>query len=97
MNDSTSLSILVGTALSIGFIHTLIGVDHTLPFVALGRARGWSLRRVLAVTGVCGVAHVLTSVLLGGLAIAIGLSMDWVGGFQAFRGRTVSWLLMNLK
>ena len=41
--DQVTLDVLLMTAVSIGFLHTLIGVDHALPFVALGKARGWNL------------------------------------------------------
>ena len=59
----TSLEVLLFSAASIGFVHTLIGIDHSLPFVVLGRARGWSLRKVWSITFLCGFGHVLSSVL----------------------------------
>ena len=62
--DDASL-ILLGTAASIGFGHTLVGVDHSLPFVVLARSQQWSLKKTWAVTGLCGVAHVGSSVLIG--------------------------------
>jgi nickel/cobalt transporter (NicO) family protein len=40
-----SLNILTATALVIGFTHTLIGPDHYLPFIVLGRAEEWTLRK----------------------------------------------------
>ncbi len=41
---------LLIAALSVAFFHTLVGVDHYLPFVVLGRARRWSMRKVVAIT-----------------------------------------------
>ncbi|MCK7539173.1 MAG: hypothetical protein MZV63_53745 [Marinilabiliales bacterium] len=41
MEGSTIL--LAGTAVTIGFIHTLIGPDHYLPFIVMGEARKWSI------------------------------------------------------
>ncbi|MFC1674536.1 hypothetical protein ACFL1K_01385 [Candidatus Omnitrophota bacterium] len=35
--------ILTGTALSIGFLHTLFGPDHYLPFIVMSKARQWSM------------------------------------------------------
>ncbi|MCO4768391.1 MAG: hypothetical protein KDA24_00065 [Deltaproteobacteria bacterium] len=90
----TTLSILLSTAVSIGFVHTLIGVDHSLPFVALGRARGWSMARVLAVTGACGVAHVLSSVLIGGVGIALGVGLERLEIIEGFRGTLASWMII---
>ena len=45
-----TLSLLLGTAVGIAALHTAVGVDHTLPFIALGRAQNWTLRKVLVVT-----------------------------------------------
>ena len=58
MTDS-ALQLLLGTAVSIGFLHTLIGVDHSLPFVAIGKARSWTLSKTLGLTAICGLGHVL--------------------------------------
>ena len=44
------LQVLVLTALSIGFVHTLIGPDHYLPFILIGRARKWTLKFTVLVT-----------------------------------------------
>ncbi len=102
--------VLVGAAVGIGFVHTLIGIDHTLPFVVLGKARGWSLRRTLWITGLCGGGHVASSVLLGGAGIglaifATGLDLreghHWMEGrvgvfesIEAVRGDLASWALI---
>ena len=82
-----TLVILVGSAIGIGFVHTLLGIDHTLPFVVLGRARGWSLRRTLTITGLCGLGHVASSVVLGGVGIGLAL---WTTRFD--RGGSHQWL-----
>ncbi len=76
--------VLVSAAVGIGFVHTLIGIDHTLPFVVLGKARGWSLRRTLWVTGLCGGGHVASSVLLGGAGIGLAI---FASGFDLQEGR----------
>ena len=38
---TSEIYILLSTAAAIAFIHTLIGPDHDLVFVALGKARNW--------------------------------------------------------
>jgi hypothetical protein len=50
--DGVSLSILLG-AVSVAFFHTLLGPDHTLPFIMLARSEGWSMTRTLVVTFLC--------------------------------------------
>ena len=90
----TSLEILLVSAVGIGFILTLIGIDHSLPFVVLGRARGWSLHKVWGITFLCGVGHVVSSVVLGGLGLGFGVAvanLEWVEGA---RGEVAAWLLI---
>ena len=91
----SSVFVLLATAVSIGFVHTLIGVDHSLPFVVLGRARGWSLRRVLAVTAACGLAHVVSSVAIGALGIGVGVALDQLEFIEGVRGSLASWLIIG--
>ena len=87
------LSILVATAATIGVLHTLIGPDHYLPFLAMAGARRWSLRRTLSVTTLCGVGHVLSSVVLGFVGIALGVAVSRLEGFEAVRGDLAAWML----
>ena len=85
---------LLVAAVSIALVHTLIGVDHYLPFVVLGRARKWSLSKVASITALCGVGHVIGSIVLGfvgiGLGVAIG-SLEWI---ESIRGSLASWGLI---
>ncbi len=89
-----SLYLLTTTALTIGFVHTLVGVDHTLPFIVLGRSRRWTLARTLGITALCGLAHVATSVVLGAIGIAAGLALESMGWIQEVRGELAAWLLI---
>lgn len=82
------------TAASLALVHTVIGVDHTLPFIALARARDWSLTTLLVVTGLCGVGHVLSSVALGSLGLGLGATVARLGLFDSFRGNLAGWLLI---
>ena len=43
MNESIAL--LSATAISIGFVHTILGPDHYLPFIVLSEAKKWTLRK----------------------------------------------------
>jgi sulfite exporter TauE/SafE len=89
-----TLIILLGSAVGIGFLHTLIGVDHWLPFAVLGRAQSWRLRRVLAVTAACGVGHVLSSVVLGALGIGLGVAVTRLEAIEGVRGNLAAWTLI---
>lgn len=91
----TSLDVLLTAAVSIACVHTLIGIDHTVPFVALGRARGWSLRRQLAITAACGLGHVFSSIILGTLGIGLGAALSKLEWIEASRGAVAAWLLIG--
>lgn len=69
---SNSLAILLVSAASIGFLHTLLGPDHYLPFVVMSRANNWSIKKTALITVLCGLGHVGSSIILG----ALGLFLD---------------------
>jgi sulfite exporter TauE/SafE len=93
--DESSLPILLMTAMSIGFIHTVIGVDHALPFVALSRARGWKLPKTLGVTALCGLGHVLSSVVLGSVGLGLGVAIERLEWIEGFRGELTAHLMIG--
>lgn len=90
----TTLLILLGSALSIGFIHTLIGPDHYLPFIVMSKARNWTVRRTLFVTFVCGLGHVLSSVVIGTVGVALGSALGALKTLEGIRGDIASYALI---
>jgi sulfite exporter TauE/SafE len=92
MNDSIAL--LSVTAISIGFIHTLLGPDHYLPFIVLSQAKKWSLKKTMLITFFCGLGHVLSSVVLGLIGIAVGISVTRLVSVESFRGNIAAWLFI---
>ena len=90
--DGVSLSVIIG-AVSVAFFHTLLGPDHTLPFIMLARARGWSMSRTLVITFLCGLGHVAGSLLLGGLGIALGYGIGALESAEEGRGAWAAWAL----
>ena len=88
------LQILLITAISIAFLHTLTGPDHYLPFIALSKSRGWSFGKTLLWTTICGCAHVWSSVLLGLGGAAIGWSLSKVSWLEGIRGGIAGWILL---
>jgi len=83
------------TAFSIGLTHTLLGPDHYVPFVAMSRARNWSLRKTLVVTLLCGVGHVGSSVLLGLVGLGGGILLQSLTDVEQARGDWAAWLLIG--
>ncbi len=86
---------LCGLAATIGFTHTILGPDHYLPFIAMSRAGGWSTRKTIIVTVLSGVAHVLSSVLLGAMGIAFGIAVFQLENIESARGALAGWLLLG--
>ena len=87
----SDLNILLVTAASVGFIHTVAGPDHYLPFVVMAKARKWSLAKTSLITFLCGIGHVGSSILLGGLGIALGVVLSKVEGIESYRGNLAAW------
>lgn len=89
-----SLTILLGSAFSIGFIHTLIGPDHYLPFIAIGKARNWTTARTMIITFICGLGHVLSSVAIGAIGIIAGAAVGRLESIESVRGDIASYALI---
>jgi len=70
VSDATTLA-LVAAAAGTSLLHTLIP-DHWLPFVLVGRARGWSISTVAMASALAAVIH-------SGLSVLLGLVTVWIG------------------
>ncbi|MFI5166550.1 MAG: sulfite exporter TauE/SafE family protein [Thermoanaerobaculales bacterium] len=91
--DAFSLDLLIAAA-AIALTHTVLGPDHTLPFVMLAQARGWSQRRTLVVTFLCGLGHVGSSVVLGVVGLALGFGVAHLTAAENARGGLAAWALV---
>jgi ABC-type nickel/cobalt efflux system permease component RcnA len=94
--ESATLAALTATAAFVGVVHTLAGPDHYIPFIALAKARSWSLARVVRVTLACGVGHVAGSVLLGLAGVALGVAVGRLERIEALRDGLAGWVLLGL-
>jgi len=92
---TTEFGILMISAASIGFLHTLLGPDHYLPFIVMGKARRWSLWKTVWITIVCGIGHIGSSVLLGLIGIALGIAVKKLELIESVRGDIASWALIS--
>jgi nickel/cobalt exporter len=70
VNGNTPALLLA--AAGVGFGHAILP-DHWVPLAVLGRAQRYPLSRVARLSSLAGVAHVLVSLLLGAIIIAVGL------------------------
>ena len=62
--SSAFLLTLTATGFSVAALHAALPT-HWLPFVVIGRARGWSRRRTLGAVALAGGGHILATTVLG--------------------------------
>lgn len=91
---STELGALAITAASIGFFHTLFGPDHYLPFIMISWARKWSGLKTALITLLCGLGHIISSIVLGFVGIFLGWAVKGLVNVESFRGNIAAWLLI---
>ncbi len=91
---NNTIALLSVTAISIAFLHTILGPDHYLPFIVLSEAKKWTLRKTMLVTFFCGIGHVASSVVLGFIGIAVGISVTKLVSVESFRGNLAAWLFI---
>jgi len=89
---TSEFTLLLLTAISVAFIHTLSGPDHYLPFIMISKARKWSLAKTSWFTVLCGLGHVGGSIVLGFTGIAFGIALAKLELFESVRGNLIAWL-----
>ena len=92
---SAEINTLVITAAAIGFVHTLAGPDHYLPFAMLSWARKWSTAKTCLVTLVCGLGHIASSIVLGLVGVGFGVAIGKLEILESVRGNVAAWLLIG--
>jgi nickel/cobalt transporter (NicO) family protein len=91
---SHEMIVLAGTAATVGFVHTVLGPDHYLPFVAMSKAGNWSDAKTAIVTLLCGLGHVMSSVVLGFVGVFLGTAVFKLQALESVRGDLAGWLLI---
>ncbi len=99
--QSGSVVVLAWAAFALGFLHTILGPDHYVPFVMMARAEGWSRAKTFVVTGLCGLGHVLGSLAIAALLIVLGTAAEhweqtrWAA-LHELRGDVAAWALIGV-
>jgi len=83
--------ILIATAATIGFAHTVLGPDHYLPFIVMSKARNWSTPKTILITSLCGFGHVGSTVIIGLFGVALGVGLKKLEIIESFRGDWAAW------
>ena len=92
---TADVGLLILTAFTVGVTHTLFGPDHYVPFVAMARTHGWSPRKTVVITSLCGAGHIVGSILLGAIGLLLGTLVFRLEAIESFRGDVASWLLIG--
>lgn len=71
-----------------------MGPDHYLPFVAMSRIGRWSTTKTIVVTTLCGIGHIMSSVVLGFAGIALGVAITRLNAIESARGELAAWFLI---
>ena len=88
---SASSPALLAAAAGVGFGHAILP-DHWVPLAVLGRTRRYPLSRIARLSGLAGVAHVLVSIVLGVVIIAVGLQFR--SAIQNVQDMIIGWILV---
>ena len=98
MNELMTFWAVIGIAATTAIVHTLAGPDHYLPFIALARARNWSIQRTLFLTFVSGIGHVLSALLLAAVFTLFCERLTDMHRdlFESVRGSLAAWMLAVL-
>lgn len=89
-----SLMPLYITAAALGFMHTIFGPDHYVPFIVMAKARNWGVPKTLILTILCGIGHIMSSVIIGLLGVIFGINVMKLKALESFRGNIAGWLLI---
>jgi nickel/cobalt exporter len=92
---SPEILLLCGTAATIAFVHTLLGPDHYLPFVAMAKSREWSVGKAMRTTLLCGSGHIIGSVILGFIGIYASIQLHALEWVEGLRGDMAAWALVS--
>ena len=69
------MTLLLLGAAAVGLVHSLLP-DHWVPLAVVARTQRWSLLRLGRVSALASGAHVVTSVVLGGVVALVGLQFQ---------------------
>lgn len=86
--------VIAGSAASLGFVHTILGPDHYLPLVAMAKTNGWSAPKTASYVAVCGISHLLGTLLVGALIFLLGFAFLNLETLQSLRGDFAGWFLL---
>lgn len=92
---TSELITLILSTIAISCLHTATGPDHYLPFIVLSRSQKWTITKTIAITIVCGLGHILSSVGVGLIGVVLGWQLSNLSWFEGHRGNIAAWCLLG--
>jgi len=92
--ENQTFILCISTAL-VALIHTVLGPDHYIPFIAMAKSAKWSSKKTLSITVISGLGHVLSSVIIGLIGISAGVLINQVEAVEEFRADLAAWLFIS--
>jgi sulfite exporter TauE/SafE len=90
----TDINLLILSAATIAFFHTLMGPDHYLPLVSMAKANGWRFKKTVAVTLACGIGHIVGSIAIGFIGVLLSVHVSALESLESVRGEMAAWALI---
>lgn len=90
--SQASLLSLVGAGFLASLLHAVLPT-HWLPFVAVGRAQGWSAAVTLTIVVLAGLAHVASTAIVGSLLTLAGGLAPWINAALPYAASAVLLIL----
>lgn len=94
----STLSAIWLAALLTAVVHTIMGPDHYLPFIAIAKSKGYSIKKTLLWTFVCGIGHIASALLIALIFIYFShwLSRENFVWIEENRGNVAAYALIGL-
>ena len=77
------------------FSYASSGLTTTFRLLRMSRTKKWSVGKTVSITAICGLGHVLGSVVIGSIGLMLGTMLMQIEALEAFRGEAAAWLLIG--
>ncbi|ACC99095.1 hypothetical protein Emin_1549 [Elusimicrobium minutum Pei191] len=86
--------LIVLTAVGLGLTHTILAPNHYLPFIAIAKARNWTLPKTLFITFLCSSGHIIGSLIIAVIAVLFGVAASKIEIIDGYRANIAAWGLI---
>ena len=88
------MTALILAAAFLGFLHTVLGADHYVPFISMSRLGAWSGTKTFRVTFLSGLGHVGSSISICVVGLVFAVNVGKLQAFEGARGSAAAWAML---